>query len=836
MAATLPKPTKIDTLLPDFGSRLERIARAMSNNPHIRLLFSADQCYTDGSRIVLPGNCDKLAQEDMDLLWAYVNHEAEHVLVQDETIEWKKAYKKCPVNPKLLGLIGKSKPVAIFPGTPAMTSMELVSRAPDEMRRLWLNAIEDVRIERQAAARYVGVARHLEHGRLRMIELRKACVDTDPIQYAVSCGFIFSAHGHDISWLHPGAKAILETLAPFRALTHELTSCYDSFNLALAVADFIESKIEEAKEKMEDSGDEGEEGAPSKGSGGSKDVEEPEEGDGGEEDQEGPGSCEDSGSDNPNSDEEGEEGPGDEGGEEDDAADSEDTEEEADGAEDGEGSEDGDGADGDGDADVPGEENGADGYGAPGKDGEEPSDTTGDTEDGDGADEDGDSDETDAADGADDASDGDDGDEDGADGASAGEDGDEDENAGDEAADSGDAGGDDEDGGDDSAPGEETGETDCAGAEAEESGAEDGEEGGEGGEAADSMGESEGSEDGEDSDGGEDGEAVDVDVAYLEFGEEKAPVEADYATALAVIITEVSREEGAVLNPYSVDPKAAAGDQMFSLAPKEDRANKLKKGVAHHVATLASQLRILLTSRSLATRLPDREIGRLDRRALYRLNRPGYLPSKNVFEQEIPGRKYKVAVKIMVDLSGSMQGEKTDLALQALCLLGDTLSTLEGLGVRWSATGFTANVINGYTPGSWSRQSSCLHYNYKGWAEPWKGVWTRIGANVQQLDNADADSIKWAARDLADQPADRHILLVLSDGAPCCAGNMMEQHTELQRVVKNLEAHDIEVWGIGILHPGVAEYYKNYRVVSKVDQLAKALIEVARAWFGMGAR
>jgi cobalamin biosynthesis protein CobT len=711
---------RIDTLLPDLGSRLERIARSLSGNEHIRILFNKDNCSTDGEgRIYLPANCDKLSETDMDLVWGYVNHESEHVLVQLETKAARAAGERCQVNPRILALVGRSASYAIHGKMEAIPLMELMKKLPTPSRRMWFNVFEDIRIERRAGERYIGVYNHLRHARERSIEDWKSRIDKESLLFGVSCAIIFAAHGHDIAWIPEEHQKVYDELLPFSSYHDEMKSVYDAYNLALAVADFVEERSEEAREEMaaieakktaKSEKSDGDDGAY----GGKGEEEEGEE-------------------------EEGEEEEGEE------------------------------------------------------EEGEEEEEGSGDGEEGE-DDEEGDAD-----------------------------------------------GGDDGDGGDD----EEDGSGDKGGV---------GEDEADGGEVGDDGGSDEG-EAGDDGD--DDGDEADVELLKALLDLSKEPTATDiYAKVLELLIIEASRSEAPALNPYSVNPEALKQDRLVQLNPDKVRATTIRDGVADQTLTLAQQMRILLTTRSVARRIPDQDAGKLDRRSLYRLNRPGYLPATNVFEQKIPGRSYKLAITVLVDCSGSMSGSKINLALQAATLLGDTLHQLGSLGVRFAVTGFTADQgeighggrAAGYAGHRWvgghySRTDAVVHYPFKRWDEDWTRVWTRVGGLAGGAgwgsclrNNADADSVKWAARDLYDQRADRHILLVLSDGEPACAGNMDEQSAELKRVVKMAMKAGIEVWGIGIEDASVRSFYKNWRVVANASQLSRTIIEVARLWFDLSAR
>jgi len=293
---------------------------------------------------------------------------------------------------------------------------------------------------------------------------------------------------------------------------------------------------------------------------------------------------------------------------------------------------------------------------------------------------------------------------------------------------------------------------------------------------------------------------------------------------------------GMASESYSVNPKAATQDRIEVPVSDPAATKNLRRDVERHAATLSARLRTLLMARSVSRKTFDNDSGKLDRRSLYRLNRPGYLPSRNIFTKDISGEKHDVAVMVMLDCSGSMHSGKTSLAKQGVLLLGDTLKTLETLGVKFAVYGFTADTNWAEEHGTamrerYSREEPVLHYRFKNWSENWAITSSRVGSGQTQMNNADADSVKWACSELMGQKASRRILYVLSDGAPAVAGKREDQVKELQRVVAGAEKVGIEVFGLGILSHQVRRFYRNNRVVTKTEDLPAAIIEMATQWF-----
>jgi cobalamin biosynthesis protein CobT len=241
----------IETRLPQVGSRLERIARTFSDNFGVTVVFQGEQCSTDQKGvIVLPVACDRLSTEDMDLVWAKVNHEAEHVKVQREGEAATAAKLLTNCNAGILGLLSFRRLEAVPHGvtvTEALQPVSLTGKASkiSKMAHMWLNVVEDIRIERRASERYEGVAIHLAKGRAYAAKKWEDKLTGHPhaVDIATQAGVavIFQAWGHPTPWLAEGAKEAVAALAPILAHLGAVVTFWDSYNLALAILEAVET-------------------------------------------------------------------------------------------------------------------------------------------------------------------------------------------------------------------------------------------------------------------------------------------------------------------------------------------------------------------------------------------------------------------------------------------------------------------------------------------------------------------------------------------------------------------------------------------------------------------
>lgn len=290
--------------------------------------------------------------------------------------------------------------------------------------------------------------------------------------------------------------------------------------------------------------------------------------------------------------------------------------------------------------------------------------------------------------------------------------------------------------------------------------------------------------------------------------------------------------------PYSVHPKALEEDRIIEYNPYATAAVKRFKQFSEEVAGLSRsmsvKLRKVLHAQSLGRTVREQTSGKIDRRKLSTLNMPGRTPNKKVFQRNIKGKSQKVAISILLDQSGSMQGSRERCAAKTAIALGDALNTLGGMGVKFEVIGFD----NRYEPqGStdldekpwlvkFDRLEPLQIHKYKFFEETWPKVKARLGSFVAHGNNSDPDAVLFAARNLLEvKGVDRRVLLVLSDGAPCCASDLKRTGEYLKSVLLELEGQGIQTIGIGIETQYVKNFYKDWLVVNSVEDLEKEGIQ-----------
>ncbi len=146
----------------------------------------------------------------------------------------------------------------------------------------------------------------------------------------------------------------------------------------------------------------------------------------------------------------------------------------------------------------------------------------------------------------------------------------------------------------------------------------------------------------------------------------------------------------------------------------------------------------------------------------------------------IPDRR-SVAISLLVDLSGSMDGQKVESALLGTVLMAETLSRLS---VPFAINGFQ-DVLVPLCPFS-SRLEDPVRAAIS--EMPQEVAGSRTGGNNQPGYNDDGPCVEEAAEELLDYPASDRMLVVVSDGLPEGRRSSAE---DLRRAVAQLTETDV---------------------------------------------
>ena len=261
---------------------------------------------------------------------------------------------------------------------------------------------------------------------------------------------------------------------------------------------------------------------------------------------------------------------------------------------------------------------------------------------------------------------------------------------------------------------------------------------------------------------------------------------------------------------------------------------KIEKHLSAGVSsTLAKDLERAIASRNRVQFIPGQRRGQIHGASLYRLA----MNDDRVFRKKEDHRAVNACVQQVIDLSGSMDGVKIQLALASAYTIADAL---DRINVPNIITGFTTFGSPDYETRSkrgFTRFEALMLPIIKNWNEKANSpeIRARMGCVCETfplLNNVDGESVAQLATLFAGRMEDKKIMLVMSDGEPCATGSGFHQH--LRTVTKEIETlSDIELMAIGILTDEPRRYYKNYALVNSVEELGPSVVtELSRIILG----
>lgn len=261
---------------------------------------------------------------------------------------------------------------------------------------------------------------------------------------------------------------------------------------------------------------------------------------------------------------------------------------------------------------------------------------------------------------------------------------------------------------------------------------------------------------------------------------------------------------------------------------------KIEKYLSAGVSsTLAKDLERAIASRNRVQFIPGQRRGRIHGASLYRLA----MNDDRVFRKKEDHRAVNACVQQVIDLSGSMDGVKIQLALASAYTIADAL---DRINVPNIITGFTTFGSPDYETRSkrgFTRFEALMLPIIKNWNEKANSpeIRARMGCVCETfplLNNVDGESIAQLATLFAGRMEDKKIMLVMSDGEPCATGSGFHQH--LRTVTKEIETlSDIDLMAIGILTDEPRRFYKNYALVNSVEELGPSVVtELSRIILG----
>lgn len=226
-------------------------------------------------------------------------------------------------------------------------------------------------------------------------------------------------------------------------------------------------------------------------------------------------------------------------------------------------------------------------------------------------------------------------------------------------------------------------------------------------------------------------------------------------------------------------------------------------------ACVGTRIARLFQTATQSGRQYQQKRGKLTPRHLTR----GALGDPRIFNRKIDKIDNKAAVYFLVDCSGSMGGRRY---LTTMIAVTNMSKALDISGVPHKVAGFT------------EREPELHHYIFKDWEEKYNwDTFRGRAASAILRQNADGDSVMFSYNELLSTDHSRKILIVLSDGEPCCdrPGNSDDY---LRVVTEHIEkAGKVELYGIGIM-TDTSEYYRDSVQLRNENEIEDCITEVVK--------
>jgi hypothetical protein len=274
------------------------------------------------------------------------------------------------------------------------------------------------------------------------------------------------------------------------------------------------------------------------------------------------------------------------------------------------------------------------------------------------------------------------------------------------------------------------------------------------------------------------------------------------------------------------------------LARGPKSAELMVERTQHMISSLQKHLERAIAAESRKGWNPGQRRGRLAPAALFKTA----IGDDRVFRKRYETMAKNTAISLLIDCSASMyHGDRIGTAGVTAFALS---STLERLKVTYEVLGFTTRTCPEMTAAmradligrsiNYGRSESLYMPVFKPFSERLSSDNISRIAHITERpewlrENVDGECLQIAAHRLRSQRAERHVLIVLSDGSPACPpGYGLSTH--LKKVTKRLNAAGVETIGIGIQTATVKSYYDKHVVLNDLAELPTTVMkELTRA-------
>ena len=187
-----------------------------------------------------------------------------------------------------------------------------------------------------------------------------------------------------------------------------------------------------------------------------------------------------------------------------------------------------------------------------------------------------------------------------------------------------------------------------------------------------------------------------------------------------------------------------------------------------------------------------------------------------VFKRKSAKREIDTAVSVLIDCSGSMDGDKFTFAIASGYGM---IKLCTAAGVPFEVALFTEE-----------NDTRNIHAVLKTFSEKFNRAKFFEEAAIAARNkgcNADPDNILIAYNRIINRPERKKLIVVMSDGSP--ASSRGDAYSEAKKLVSKIENDSpVDIMGVGMLSSNVLNIYRNNQVIQKADEIPEGLIEILK--------
>jgi len=260
-------------------------------------------------------------------------------------------------------------------------------------------------------------------------------------------------------------------------------------------------------------------------------------------------------------------------------------------------------------------------------------------------------------------------------------------------------------------------------------------------------------------------------------------------------------------------------ESSFASFVREFEANITPKLVSQE--NFAQQVRRLIQIKAKVQRQYGVKKGKLDQSRLSRIcfKAPGF--SERIFKNKIENKVLDAAITVLVDMSGSMSGEKVQYALASTLLVNEVCSTLN---IPVEILGFTdcRDKHGDHQP------AMIIYKSFQDFKVSDDHLKEYFGRSSRYMSgNPDGENILWAHDRLIKRKERKRVMIVMSDGSPAASKSSSGLGQFTDKVIKEIERSKVvDIYGLGLCSNSVESYYTANSVVDNPADIPSKLIEL----------